>query len=351
MTTSRMPDSVSRRAALAGLGAAALGLALTNTARPGAAQEATPDASPVAADDSVEFLWQSTGGPDPLAASPDVAIHPDGTVWVLDSGNNWVQILAPDGRFLETWGEAGSGEGQFTLIREGPGGGLAFDAAGNLYVADSYNTRIQKFDPDRAFVTAWGEFGSGDGQFVQPGGIAVDAAGNVYVADIERGDVQKFDADGGFLLTFGAPGSGPGQLDGPSYPTVDAQGNLYVAEFRNNRVSKFAPDATFITSWGTRGTGEGQFQSVNAVAVDAAGTLYLADDENRRVQVLDADGHFLFQWAGAGPSDPFGSVASVELDGQGNIYVVDIANGRVLKFRLGPPLAPTNGTPTSWPTV
>ena len=81
------------------------------------------------------------------------------------------------------------------------------------------------------------------------------------------------------------------------------------------------------------------------MAVDAAGTPYLADDKNARVQVLDAAGRFLFQWNGAGPGDAFGSVASVELDGQGNIDVVDIANGRVLKVRLGPPLALADGTP------
>ncbi len=311
----------------------------------GSAQVASPAASPATAGFSVELLWQSTGGPDPLAQPPDVAIHPDGTVWVVDPGNNRIQILSSDGEFLETWGEAGSGDGQFHLVEgDDIGGGLAFDADGNLYVADAYNFRVQKFDPDRSFVAAWGEFGTGDGQFARPDGVVVDPAGTVSVNDIERHDVQQFDADGTFLRTIGGFGSDPGQLDGPAYPAVDGDGNLYVPEFRNNRVSKFAPDGTFLMSWGTAGSDPGQFQNVNGAAVDASGDVYLADDGNARVQVLDAEGQFLFAWGEAAPGDPFGSVASVELDGQGNLYAVDIAKGRVLKFRL-PELATAAATP------
>jgi outer membrane protein assembly factor BamB len=303
----------------------------------------TPEATPVAASEAmpVAFLWQSSGGPDSLVLPPDLAIHPDGTVWVLDAGSNRIQILSPDGEHLETWGEAGTGEGQFDFARNGPAGALAFDSEGNLYVADAYNARIQKFDANRQFVAAWGSFGSGDGQFLLPSGLAIDGDGNVYVSDFEADDIQKFDADGNFLVRIGGSGSEPGQLDGPSYPAVDAAGNLYVPEVRNGRVSTFAPDGAYLTSWGSEGSGEGQFRDPNGTAVDASGAVYVADDANHRVQVFDAQGGFLTAWGDEGSGDgQFEHAASVEVDGDGNVYVADIGNGRIQKFRPLPPLAP-----------
>ena len=116
---------------------------------------ATPVAalSPVA----LEFLWASTGGPDPFSSPYGIGIAPDGNVWVADGFNGRFQILAPDGSFIETWGAPGAGEGEFnfeTLFGGTPHGygDVAWDAAGNIYVADVGNRRVQKFGPDRAFL-------------------------------------------------------------------------------------------------------------------------------------------------------------------------------------------------------
>jgi len=69
---------------------------------------------------------------------------------------------------------------------------VATDGSGNVYVADEYNHRIQKFDANGAFLTAWGSQGSGDGQFQYPFGVATDGSGNVYVADEGNSRIQKF---------------------------------------------------------------------------------------------------------------------------------------------------------------
>src|SRR5262249_29874457 len=88
--------------------------------------------------------------------------------------------------FLTKWGSMGSGDGQFANPR-----GVATDAAGNVYVADAGNDRIEKFTPGGAFLTKWGSSGSGDGQFSDPIGVAADAAGNVYVADPNNNRIEK----------------------------------------------------------------------------------------------------------------------------------------------------------------
>ena len=91
------------------------------------------------------------------------------------------------------------------------------------------------------FVTKWGSLGSGDGQFNGPIGLAVDGSGNVFVADTINNRIQKFDNTGTFVTTWGCLGSGDGQFNGPGGVAVErSSGNVFVAENRNNRIQKFA---------------------------------------------------------------------------------------------------------------
>ena len=101
------------------------------------------------------------------------------------------------------------------------------------------NTAVQPIQFQ--FLSKWGSQGSGDGQLNFPDGIAVDEAGNVYVADRDNHRVQKFGADGRFLLTWGSEGGGDGQFDRPRYVAVDGAWNVYVSDSGNHRVQVFAP--------------------------------------------------------------------------------------------------------------
>jgi hypothetical protein len=101
---------------------------------------------------------------------------------------------------------------------------VAVDSSGYVYVADTANHRIQKFDSVGNFITKWGSKGTGDGEFDWPYGIVVDSSDNVYVADTGNHRIQKFDADGNFITKWGSPGTGDGEFDHPIGIAVDSSG-------------------------------------------------------------------------------------------------------------------------------
>ena len=230
----------------------------------------------------------------------------------------------PAGTFLLKWGSQGSGDGQFWSTA------IALDSSGNIYVADSGNDRVQKFDSSGNFLLAWGTDGSGDGQFRSPYGIAVDASDNVYVTDTANGNVQKFDSSGNFLLKVAG-------VSDPNGVAFDSSGNVYVSEGSNsNDITKFDSSGNFLLEWGGIGTGDGQFKGIKGVAVDGSGNVYAIEGGGSgycRLQKFDSSGNFLLKWGSCGSGDgQFKNPRGIAVDGSGNVYVVDSNNHRVQKF-------------------
>ena len=103
------------------------------------------------------------------------------------------------------------------------------------------STTSTTLPPCGTFLLKWGTpTGSGNGELIQPSGVATDGSGNVYVADTGDHRIQKFDASGVFLATWGSHGTGNGQFDSPTGVATDGSGNVYVADTRNHRIQKFA---------------------------------------------------------------------------------------------------------------
>jgi DNA-binding beta-propeller fold protein YncE len=182
--------------------------------------------------------------PSSVAVKPNEVL-PFHSVYVTDLVKDCVAMFAFDYdsnqiTFVRSWGQAGSLIGQFRDPE-----GIAVAPDGTLYVADTGNHRVQKFHADGTFVSKWGRnggdgtAGTGDGEFNRPKGVAVDAAGNVFVTDSDNHRVQKFTADGTFLTKWGSEGTGDGQFRNPRGIAVDAAGNVYVADQLNNRIQKF----------------------------------------------------------------------------------------------------------------
>lgn len=261
--------------------------------------------------------WGSLGSGDGQFSSAyvyGVAVDVSGDVYIADSNNDRVQKFDNAGMFITKWGSAGIANGQFDRPYQ-----LAVDGSGNVYVMDSYNNRIQKFDAAGTFLTAWGVGGFG---------VAVDGSGNVFA-----NSVQKFDSIGTLLTQWGSFGSGNGQFISPYHLAADASGNVYVADTGNSRIQKFDNVGTFLTKWGSPGSGDGQFNSPVGVAVDGSGNVYVTDELNYRVQKFDNTGTFVAQWGSNGNGDgQFINPTGVAVDGSGNVFVGDTGNYRIQKF-------------------
>ena len=267
-----------------------------------------------------------------------VAVAPDGTVYVADTYNHRIQRFSASGAFLGTWGARGSGDGQFDRPH-----GVAVAPDGTVYVADTYNHRIQRFSADGTFLGKWGSEGSGDGRFIRPEGIAVAPNGTVYVVDSGNHRIQYFSATGAFLGTWGAEGRGNGRFYDPRGVAVAPDGTVYVADTFNDRVQRFRADGTFLSTWGAFGTGDGRFVRPIGIAVAPDGTVYVADG---RIQRFRADGTFLGTWGGSGDGQfmhPKGTAVAVAPDG--TVYVADSYNHLIQRFRADGTFLGTWGAP------
>jgi len=227
--------------------------------------------------------------------------------------------------------EAGPGKdnGQFNFPR-----GLAVDNAGNMFVADTNNDRLQKFSPAGIFLSVIGKRGSGPGQFLEPGGIAVDSGGNIYVADVSNHRVQKLKSDGSFLAEWKGPEPG---FVAPRDIAVGPGNSVYVVDQGRSQIFRLDPNGKVQVVWGTGGQDDGQLAGPTSIAVDGKNDrVYVADPSNKRIEVFDSNGKFIAKWPVPEWGAPTGwYFQDLLVDSQsGRIYASSNATNEVLVFDL-----------------
>ena len=210
-----------------------------------------------------------------IGSAHGLRVDPDDNVWVTDIDKHVVLKFSPTGKLLLRIGRpgnAGLANDQFNKPAD-----VAFDAKGQIYVADGYgNSRVMKFSPDGRFLSSWGSPGTGPGEFNLPHTIVVAADGRIIVGDRLNNRIQVFNADGTHLEIW--DGFTPFGLD------FDGDGVLWLADGKNHKLLQLDHSGAVLQSWGEPGRGPGQFDVPHMLAADEAGNLYIAEILNRRLQ-------------------------------------------------------------------
>jgi DNA-binding beta-propeller fold protein YncE len=229
-----------------------------------------------------------------------IYVAPNGTIFCTDDGQHTVRQFTPDGRLLMTMGTRNvpsdtgyNGKDLDTIKRGGPPfnrpTNVAIGLKGEIYISDGYgNARVHIFSPKGELVRSWGQPGSGPGEFHLPHGIAVAADGRVFVCDREADRIQIFSPDGEYLSEWT-------DTQRPTHLCFDSEGRCYVTElawhegdtsyslgpitkYRHARMSVFDRNGKVLARWGTpEMTAPGSFAAPHGLALDSKNDLYVSE--------------------------------------------------------------------------
>jgi len=308
----------------------------------------------------------STNGSSTTASfhSPTgIGIDAQGNLYVSDVNNNIIRKITAAG-IVSTFagsGVQGLGDGPASTANFNIPSGIAIDASGNVYVADSYNNIIRQISGGivNTYAGIAGSGGKGNGSasnayFLRPSGLAVDASGNLYVSDSGNNLIRKI-TPAGNVTTFAGSGvnghtDGTGtaaSFDSPAGITIDASGNIYVSDSGNNLIRKITSGGVVSTLAGSgaagssNGTGSAAtFYGPQGITVDASGNVYVVDTGNNLIRKVTASG-VVTTLAGSGKegsTNGTGTDASfyvpigITIDAVGNLYVTDSSSELIRKI-------------------
>jgi hypothetical protein len=262
-------------------------------------------------------------------------------LFVADTFRDRIQMYDALSQQWTVWGKYGTGLGQFDKPS-----GLAVDKLGNLFVADKNNHRIQKRVATNGQWVVVGSntlsFGAALGQFHSPADVAVDASLNLYVADTWNHRVQKLNTSGVWSV-FITNGVSAGKVQYPQGLHVDNSDNLYVSDDGIqtnglNRVQKFSKTGQYLALLGGRDPSQGSLQDPGGMTI-GNGNIYAANAYDSRVVYSDMTG---MTWTELVGSNALSNPRDVEWDSRGYLYIADTTHNRILMVQVDPAAA-TNG--------
>lgn len=273
--------------------------------------------------------------PHDLDFSPDEKI-----LYAVDRDGNRIQAFDKNGTFLFAWGKLGNDDGQFHVPY-----GIDVDIEGNVWVVDRANDRVQKFDSKGKFILKFGnkdaEPSDEPGKFDNPRHVAVDKDSKyLYVADSKNNRIQKFDVNGSFIEVIGKLGNKRGEFNLPTTIEIDSKGNFIVNERGNERIQKFDSNWNPILMWGSKGSGNSEFCHIEHIAIDKYDNVYVTDPQSDpgcsqqpRVLKFDGQGNFITKWGSHGEGDgEFVDPEHLAIGSEGRVYVSDRSNDNIQVF-------------------
>jgi sugar lactone lactonase YvrE len=247
------------------------------------------------------------------------ALDSSGNLWVADYYNNRIEKFSPAGEFLASYTDGGQLSHPWGIAIE--------QSTGDLYVTDQGHNRVVVLSPSGSQVRTIE--GVGEHALNLPEGITIGPSGGVWIVDYGNSRLEEFTSTGTFERVVGSSGSSEGHFSAP-YEVAFSGTKMYVTDCGNNRIDKFS-SATYAPegSFGASGTGNGQFNCPHSIAI-GSGTIYVSDANNNRVQEFNEKGEYLAQFGSGGSSSgQFSLPRGLAVTSAGVIYIADSNNNRV----------------------
>jgi tripartite motif-containing protein 71 len=258
-----------------------------------------------------QWVMDAGSGDGQLQLPEEIGVDAKGNIYIADTGNYRLQRFDSSGKFNAKWGDTSL----FDLPRS-----ITFDKAGDVYVLDFAS--IQKFTPEGQFLAKWPVTGQGHRRF------AVDVHSNIYVTNESSHEVLRLDASGNVTSRWGSAGTGDDRFAEPSSIVIDPSGDVVVADDDNSRIQRFTSEGKFISTWGKK-----CWYAFGGFAADVSGNLYVGVKGTDEVQKFNSDGKLVSRWGSSGSGDgQFHDPWAIAVGPFGDVYVADAGNGRVQKF-------------------
>jgi uncharacterized protein (TIGR03663 family) len=303
-------------------------------------------------------IYAAEYGGLPLLSPRGVAVGPSGERVIADTGNHRIVVLDAAGSYVRSFGSfcnvndptntpcsdpdgdgpLATGDGQFYEPW-----GVAVDGSGNIYVADTWNGRIQVFGADGAFQRRWGTFAIAGGEggdpnaLFGPRGLAFDLAGNLVVADTGNKRIVRYGPAGEYVDQVGAGGVVAGRFEEPTDVGVDpTNGTILVADSWNGRIQRFGPDLAYQSEFAVPGWAGRDIYQKPSLAVGVDGTIYATDPATSQVVAYDPAGQVKLAFGGSGTgANQMGLPNGIRVDlGGTSLVVADGGNSRVMVFPI-----------------
>ncbi|MBF0450139.1 MAG: hypothetical protein HQK75_05515 [Candidatus Magnetomorum sp.] len=293
-------------------------------------------------------LWPALKQPWYFYHPMDVAIDSQHFVYIADTWNDRIQKFTTSGQAVTKWGSNGNAEGMFQT----PVSIAVYQDSNQTYVfvVDQLNHRIQKFTGNGEFIDMWGEQGEDTGQFQSPSGIAVDIDGFVYVADTGNSRIQKFTLDGDWYQEWTSNRNSYGKMLAPYALDIDQKKNVYITDIEAHCVIKFSANGQLIDIWDKWDihTGDRFYRpyGIAVARVDQRDILIVSDSGNDRLLTFFTNGEPFaeHEYITAKLPSKFYAPAGIATDSNGKIFIADTLNNRIVQIQIRPEISVSEWT-------
>ena len=258
----------------------------------------------------------------------DVAVAPDGRIYIVDGGNHRIVMYKSNGDFIGTLGKKGAGAGQFHMPL-----GITVDPKGRVYIADTGNHRVQIFDHTGLFIK---QIPIRDKDIkIRPVDVATSASmDTIYVTGNNNHKIMLYNRQGQKVDEWGRKGNNPSEFRYPATLTVGKDGAVYVVDVLNSRVQIFEVNGKLRTTVGSWGVSPGKLFRPKGVALDENENIYITDSYMDVIEVFDNKTNFLHVLSNNKQTNKFVSPVGVTIDSNNRIYITEMLENKVSVYLL-----------------